>query len=71
MFSSADTRRRSKALAAEIGSYHLDTDIDCLVSSMMTLFSAVTQTQPRFKVHGGSHQENLALQNIQVYSSFE
>ena len=64
--SSADTRNRAKELSKAIGSYHIDLNMDTLVSSVQSLFSLVTRKTPRFKVHGGSQAENLALQNIQV-----
>jgi NAD+ synthase (glutamine-hydrolysing) len=64
--SSADTRKRAKDLAKAIGSYHIDMNMDTLVTSVQSLFSLVTGKTPRFKVHGGSQAENLALQNIQV-----
>lgn len=34
--------------------------------AIVTLFALVTNKTPRFKVHGGSQAENLALQNIQA-----
>ncbi|KAG8830868.1 glutamine-dependent NAD(+) synthetase [Serendipita sp. 400] len=64
--SSADTRGRAKELAQAIGSYHVDLNMDTVVSAVQTLFSTVTGLRPRFKVHGGSSAENLALQNIQA-----
>ena len=64
--SSADTRNRAKALAEAIGSYHIDLNMDTIVTAVRTLFAAVTGIAPRFKLHGGSTAENLALQNIQV-----
>jgi NAD+ synthase (glutamine-hydrolysing) len=64
--SSADTRRRAKELAASIGSYHIDLNMDTVVTAVHTLFATITGRQPRFRVHGGSNAENLALQNIQV-----
>jgi len=64
--SSADTRKRAKQLAESIGSYHINLNMDTVVSAVHTLFSAATGLTPRFKVHGGSSAENLALQNIQV-----
>lgn len=64
--SSADTRNRAKELSKAIGSYHIDLNMDALVASVQSLFSFVTGKTPRFKVHGGSQAENLALQNIQV-----
>lgn len=64
--SSADTRNRARELSKAIGSYHIDLNMDTLVASVQSLFSLVTSKTPRFKVHGGSQAENLALQNIQV-----
>ncbi|KAJ1654434.1 glutamine-dependent NAD(+) synthetase, partial [Dispira simplex] len=64
--SGTDTRQRAKALAGYIGTYHVDLDMDSVVSVVTTLFGTVTGKKPRYKVHGGSHVENLALQNIQA-----
>lgn len=64
--SSVDTRSRSAQLASEIGSSHLDTKIDSVVSALVTFFSSMTHKTPKFKVDGGCELENLALQNIQA-----
>ncbi|CAH2355498.1 glutamine-dependent NAD(+) synthetase [[Candida] railenensis] len=64
--SSFDTRDRAKKLAKEIGSYHIDMNMDTLVSSVITVFEVATGKRPIFKVFGGSQTENLALQNIQA-----
>jgi len=64
--SSASTRRRAEALAKEIGSYHIDISIEPLVSAMLSMFALVTGLRPKYKVDGGTHPENLALQNIQA-----
>lgn len=64
--SSADTRGRAKELSDAIGSYHIDLNMDSIVVSVQSLFTLVTSKTPRFKVHGGSQAENLALQNIQA-----
>lgn len=64
--SSTETRRRAKDLAEAIGSYHVDLNMDDLVTSVRSLFAFVTGKTPRFKVHGGTYAENLALQNIQA-----
>jgi NAD+ synthase (glutamine-hydrolysing) len=64
--SSSETRSRSASLAAQVGSYHLDVKIDLVVSAMAQLFAVITGKTPRFRVHGGSPAENLALQNIQA-----
>ncbi|BFZ53134.1 glutamine-dependent NAD(+) synthetase [Savitreella phatthalungensis] len=64
--SSRETRQRAKDLAAAIGAYHLDLDMDSCVSAVRSLFGAVTGLTPRFRSAGGSARENLALQNIQA-----
>ncbi|KAI9262477.1 hypothetical protein EDC94DRAFT_648277 [Helicostylum pulchrum] len=64
--SSNETRQRAKDLAGVIGSYHTDLDMDTVVKSIHTLFTFVTGKSPKYKVHGGSTTENLALQNIQA-----
>ena len=64
--SSKETRQRAKALAEAIGAYHTDLNIDSMVTTLIALFRTVTGFMPRFKVHGGSGTENLALQNIQA-----
>lgn len=64
--SSKETRSRAKELAAKIGSYHVDMNMDTLVSAVITVFEVATGHRPVFKVFGGSVTENLALQNIQA-----
>lgn len=64
--SSPDTRARAKALAGQIGASHLDVNIDTIVEAMQKLFVTITGQTPRFKAHGGTNAENLALQNIQA-----
>ncbi|KAF7356679.1 Glutamine-dependent NAD(+) synthetase [Mycena venus] len=61
--SSADTRKRAKGLAGAIGSYHVDLNMDSVVTAVRTLFTFVTNKTPQFT---GSGAENLALQNIQA-----
>ena len=48
------------------GSYHIDLNMDTLVTAIRNLFEFVTGVKPRFRVHGGTAAENLALQNIQA-----
>ncbi|ORZ29590.1 hypothetical protein BCR44DRAFT_115967 [Catenaria anguillulae PL171] len=66
--SSAETRDRAKGLADAIGSYHLNAPIDGITRALLAVFERVSGKVPRFKVHGGSNVENLALQNIQARS---
>ncbi|ODV93154.1 hypothetical protein PACTADRAFT_47078 [Pachysolen tannophilus NRRL Y-2460] len=64
--SSNDTRSRSKELASKIGSYHVDLNMDSLVTAIVSIFEVATGKKPVFKIFGGSNIENLALQNIQA-----
>ncbi|KAG7882494.1 hypothetical protein KL907_001099 [Ogataea polymorpha] len=64
--SSVDTRSRAKELAEKIGSYHVDLNMDSLVSATISVFEVTTGKKPVFKIFGGSNIENLALQNIQA-----
>ncbi|CAL9729690.1 hypothetical protein MOUN0_H04918 [Monosporozyma unispora] len=64
--SSKQTRGRSRELSEKIGSYHVDLNMDSLVSSVVSLFEVATGKKPIFKIFGGSQIENLALQNIQA-----
>ncbi|XP_030622298.1 glutamine-dependent NAD(+) synthetase [Chanos chanos] len=64
--SSEDTRNRAKELATQIGSNHLNINIDLAVKGMLSIFSMVTGKMPQFRASGGSSRENLALQNIQA-----
>ncbi|TRZ01942.1 hypothetical protein DNTS_032275 [Danionella cerebrum] len=64
--SSEDTHGRAKDLAAQIGSNHLNINIDMAVKGMLGIFSMVTGKWPQFRANGGSPRENLALQNVQA-----
>lgn len=64
--SSKETRARAKKLALEIGSYHIDMNMDTLVTAVVNVFQVATGHTPIFKIFGGSQTENLALQNIQA-----
>ncbi|TPX50418.1 NAD+ synthase (glutamine-hydrolysing) [Synchytrium endobioticum] len=64
--SSHDTQSRARKLSERIGSYHVDLNMDTVVAAVMALFAMVTGAIPKFKVHGGSDCENLALQNVQA-----
>ncbi|OAA79392.1 glutamine-dependent NAD(+) synthetase synthase [Akanthomyces lecanii RCEF 1005] len=66
--SSKETRQRAKDLAARTGAYHLDTNIDGMFHAAKDVLTQATEFTPKFKVHGGSNTQNLALQNIQARS---
>ncbi|XP_053369011.1 glutamine-dependent NAD(+) synthetase isoform X2 [Clarias gariepinus] len=64
--SSEGTRSRARELAAQIGSNHLNINIDMAVKGMLGIFSMVMGKLPNFRANGGSRRENLALQNVQA-----
>ncbi|KAI8897667.1 NAD synthetase 1 [Globomyces pollinis-pini] len=75
--SGLETQTRARILAETIGrylrnlislSYHLNINIDGVIKAILSLFTLVTTLTPKYKVHGGSGAENLALQNIQARS---
>jgi NAD+ synthase (glutamine-hydrolysing) len=66
--SSEETRARAEKLAQEIGSTHLEISIDEVVASFEKIAVKAFKKTPKYKVHGGSATENLALQNIQARS---
>ncbi|KJX94570.1 glutamine-dependent nad(+) synthetase like protein [Zymoseptoria brevis] len=66
--SSKETRTRAIELAGAIGAQHIDTNIDEMVQSLHSVVSGILKFEPKFKVHGGSAAENLALQNFQSRS---
>eukprot|EP00808_Paulinella_micropora_P029108 g24370.t1 len=64
--SSTETKERAENLSKEIGNYHVNANIDHMVSAVLFVFQQITGKTPKYKVHGGSIPENLALQNIQA-----
>uniref|UniRef100_A0A673VXZ4 Glutamine-dependent NAD(+) synthetase n=1 Tax=Salmo trutta TaxID=8032 RepID=A0A673VXZ4_SALTR len=64
--SSEGTRNRAKELASQVGSSHMNLNIDMAVKGMLGIFSMVTGKCPQFRANGGSTRENLALQNVQA-----
>ena len=66
--SSAATRARAARVAADIGAYHVNANLDAVVAAMVGVVVAVfgAPRTPRFAAHGGSRAEDLALQNIQA-----
>uniref|UniRef100_A0A1A7WZD9 Glutamine-dependent NAD(+) synthetase n=1 Tax=Iconisemion striatum TaxID=60296 RepID=A0A1A7WZD9_9TELE len=64
--SSEDTCSRARELASQIGSAHMNINIDLAVKGILGIFSAVTGRWPQFAAKGGSIRENLALQNVQA-----
>ncbi|KAJ6638435.1 Glutamine-dependent NAD(+) synthetase [Pseudolycoriella hygida] len=64
--SSNATRQLASTLANQIGSYHLEINIDTAVTAMLGIFTTVTGLMPKFRSHGGCPRQNLALQNIQA-----
>ncbi|KAL3883279.1 hypothetical protein ACJMK2_029562 [Sinanodonta woodiana] len=64
--SSQETRNNAAALAKQIGSFHLSISIDIAVAAALSVFTSALKLVPKFRVHGGSPRENLALQNVQA-----
>ncbi|KAL2259149.1 hypothetical protein VTK26DRAFT_7268 [Humicola hyalothermophila] len=64
--SSRETRQRARDLAGAIGSYHVNLDIDDVYEAQKKLVVNTVGFEPRFKVEGGSVQENLTLQCLQA-----
>lgn len=63
--SSRETRQRASILSNQLGSYHIEINIDTAINAILGIFHAVTGVTPKFKKHGGCPRQNLALQNIQ------
>ena len=64
-----ETRNRAAALGNQIGSYHMNVNIDKVVTALVETFAEASDgNTPRFTAHGGSVRENLALQNVQARS---
>jgi NAD+ synthase (glutamine-hydrolysing) len=64
--SSASTRNRAKDLAAQIGAYHNGISITPIVDAVLFVLGTITGKTPRYLDQGGSHIEDIALQNIQA-----
>lgn len=64
--SSEKTRKLAATLANQLGSYHLEINIDSAVSALLSIFQMATGAIPKFRRHGGCARQNLALQNIQA-----
>jgi NAD+ synthase (glutamine-hydrolysing) len=67
-YSSTATRDNSSNLAKEIGSYHLNIDIDKILESIKETFVDCLgkDYEPKFISQGGTYVEDIALQNIQA-----
>lgn len=64
--SSRETRQRAKDLSEAIGSYHVNLDIDDVYEAQKQLVVSTVGFDPKFKVEGGTVQENLTLQCLQA-----
>ncbi|KAK5662971.1 hypothetical protein OQA88_6383 [Cercophora sp. LCS_1] len=64
--SSRETRQRAKDLSDAIGSYHINLDIDDVYEAQKKLVVSTMNFEPKFKVEGGTNQENLTLQCLQA-----
>lgn len=64
--SSKETQLRAKQLAGDIGSYHINLNMDSVVKAFATLFVSLFDRRLKHRSEGGSEQENLALKNLQA-----
>ncbi|KAK4246282.1 hypothetical protein C7999DRAFT_15575 [Corynascus novoguineensis] len=64
--SSRETRQRARDLSEAIGSYHVNLDIDDVYEAQKNLLVSTVGFDPKFKVEGGTVQENLTLQCLQA-----
>eukprot|EP00924_Labyrinthula_sp_SR-Ha-C_P001212 maker-scaffold_7-snap-gene-17.31-mRNA-1 protein AED:0.02 eAED:0.03 QI:0/0.5/0.4/1/1/1/5/515/747 len=65
--SSETTKNLAHSLAEQIGAYHLTLDINPMIDALMVVFASISGGLiPKYAVHGGTREENLALQNIQA-----
>lgn len=64
--SSEETKKRARNLANDIGCKFTACEIDDLFDSMKNLFTNIIGKEPKFVSEGGTHAEDLALQNIQA-----
>ena len=48
------------------GAYHVTLFIDDVFDAQKRIFTRATNFEPKFKAHGGSQSENIALQNLQA-----
>jgi len=47
-------------------SFHLESTMDSVIASILFSVTAIIGKSPQYRVHGGSQEENVALQNLQV-----
>lgn len=64
--SGEETKTRAARIASQVGASHHEVAIGGVTDALQAAILPVVPRAPKFKVHGGSHQENLALQNIQA-----
>ena len=62
--SGKETLQRAEALAKGIGALHYNMGIDEAYDSIVGIFEKATGKTPKFEIHGGTYNEDLALQNI-------
>jgi NAD+ synthase (glutamine-hydrolysing) len=66
--SSKETRERASGLANAIHSFHTPVVIDKVVDAVLSIVKLVNpaHTLPKYKIHGGTKTEDIALQNVQA-----
>lgn len=67
-YSSTTTRSNASNLGKEIGSHHLNIEIDKIIDSIKESFTDCLgkEHEPKFLSQGGNYAEDIALQNIQA-----
>lgn len=63
-----ETRLRAAKIAEQVGAAHHELQIGAVTQALEQAVRPLLPRAPRFAVHGGTAQENLALQNIQARS---
>lgn len=62
--SSEKTRNFASTLASQIGSYHLEINIDGAVRALISIFNVVTGMTPKFRSNGGCVRQSLGNFNV-------
>lgn len=64
--SSTKTKEEANTLAKEIGSHHLNINIQKIVQSFTDTFNIAFHKKPQFLCHGGDCTQDIALQSLQA-----
>ena len=64
--SSKKSKENSKAIANEIGSYHIEINIEKIIKAFVDTFEDAFKKTPKFVAHGGDMRQDIQLQNLQA-----